>query len=77
MAKLSLQRNGTEATSVMTTLGPDGSYAVLGEFDATTKGPKLTVIPLGSGNTCPAYKPPPLPAGPPPSDAGAEGGAGG
>jgi hypothetical protein len=73
MAKLSLQRNGTEQTSVMTTLAPDGSYAVLGEFDATTKGPKLTVVPLGTGNTCPAYKPPALPAGPSPSDGGTGG----
>jgi hypothetical protein len=73
MAKLSLQRNGMEATSVMTTLSPDGNYAVLGEFDLTTKGPKLTVIPLPASQTCPAYKPPPLPAAPPPSDGGTGG----
>jgi hypothetical protein len=73
MAKLSLQRNGMEATSVMTTLSPDGNYAVLGEFDPTTKGPKLTVIPLPASQTCPAYKPPPLPAAPPPSDGGTGG----
>ncbi len=70
-ARLSLQRNGMEVAFTMMTLDPDGNYAVLGQFDPTTMRPKLTVTPLAAGQTCASYKPPPLPAGPPPSDAGA------
>jgi hypothetical protein len=69
--RLSLQRNGKEEAFTMMTLDADGNYAVLGQFDPATKRPTLNVMPLEPGQTCAAYKPPPLPVGMPVADAGA------
>jgi hypothetical protein len=72
MVRASLQREGKELGAAMLNLEANRDYALLGQFDPTTMGPRLTAVSLPAGQSCAAYKPP---APPPPAvtDAGTGG----
>lgn len=66
--RLALQDAGKEIAFLMANLAPNANYGVLAQVDATTRQPKLVLVPLQPGQTCASYKPPSAP--PPVYDGG-------